>query len=201
MALSKDHKAATRQRIVRHASTRFRQDGLNAVGLRALLGDAGVTHGAFYAHFPARTDLVAEAVAQALADTRAALSQAADGAVQGERLDAVIDSYLSDLHVQAAARGCAGAALAPEIAREGAPVRAAFERGLDAIVALLADLLPPGGSAQQREDRARALFSLMMGCLQLARTTPSADAAARLLAAGRASARLLSRTDWEGAGG
>jgi TetR/AcrR family transcriptional regulator, transcriptional repressor for nem operon len=51
MRYGKDHKQATRQRIVEAAGRRFKQDGIDGAGVAAVMSDAGLTNGAFYAHF------------------------------------------------------------------------------------------------------------------------------------------------------
>ena len=196
MAANKARKEETRRAIIEKAAARFRRDGIAAVGLRPLVADAGLTHGAFYAHFPSRDDLVAEAVGAALADTLAMLRDVAHSAPEAGQLEALIGSYLSERHRVAMARGCAGAALAPEVARGDAAVRDAFGRGVDRIVALIAGLLPPGGTDIARVDRSRAIFAGMMGTLQLARTCDEADAG-RLLAGGRAAALATARLRWD----
>ena len=49
MRYSKDHKQATRQRIVEAAGRRFKQDGIDGAGVATVMSDAGLTNGAFYA--------------------------------------------------------------------------------------------------------------------------------------------------------
>jgi TetR/AcrR family transcriptional repressor of nem operon len=51
MRYSKEHKRATRQRIVETAGRRFKRDGIDGSGVAGLMADAGLTVGAFYAHF------------------------------------------------------------------------------------------------------------------------------------------------------
>ena len=59
----KAHKQATRQRIIETAGHRLKQDGIDGSGVATLMADAGLTNGAFYAHFASKDDLVATAVA------------------------------------------------------------------------------------------------------------------------------------------
>ena len=66
MRYSKGHKHATRQRIVEAAGRRFKQDGIDAAGIATLMSDAGLTNGAFYAHFESKDDLVANVLADQL---------------------------------------------------------------------------------------------------------------------------------------
>jgi len=192
----KGHKEQTRRTILEKASTRYRRDGLSAVGLRMLMTDAGLTHGGFYAHFPSRSALIAEAIGAALAETLKSLAKAVARAAPGNGVDAFIDAYLTSLHRDRPDRGCAAASLAAEIAREGAEVRKRFTKGTDAIVRLLADQLPPGGDPRDRVQRAFTVFSLLMGVLQLSRAIVDPRRSGRILASGRRAARTLALEPW-----
>ena len=66
MRYSKDHKQATRQRILEAAGRRFKQDGIDGAGVAAVMSDAELTNGAFYAHFASKEDLVANVLADQL---------------------------------------------------------------------------------------------------------------------------------------
>jgi len=44
----KEHKQATRQRIVETAARRLKRDGIDGSGVATLMSDAGLTNGAFY---------------------------------------------------------------------------------------------------------------------------------------------------------
>src|SRR6059036_1401128 len=74
MRYGKDQKQATRQRILQAAGQRFKQDGIDGAGIAAVMSDAGLTNGAFYAHFASKEDLVANVVTDQLLDTAARLS-------------------------------------------------------------------------------------------------------------------------------
>ena len=50
-----EHKQVTRQRIIDAAGRRLKQDGIDGSGVATLMADAGLTNGAFYAHFDSRT--------------------------------------------------------------------------------------------------------------------------------------------------
>jgi AcrR family transcriptional regulator len=53
---------------------RLKRDGIDGSGVAALMADAGLTNGAFYAHFESKEDLVASAVADQLRQQREAFS-------------------------------------------------------------------------------------------------------------------------------
>ena len=62
----KEHKEATKRRIIETAGHRLKRDGIDGSGVSALMADAGLTNGAFYAHFTSKEDLVATTVADQL---------------------------------------------------------------------------------------------------------------------------------------
>ena len=64
---AKEHKEQTRRRILEVSSRRFKSDGVDGSGIAALMADAGLTNGAFYAHFSSKDDLIATVVAAELA--------------------------------------------------------------------------------------------------------------------------------------
>ena len=72
-----EHKEATKRRIVEAAGRRFKRDGIDRSGIAALMADAGLTNGAFYAHFASKDDLVATAIADQLREQREQLLAAA----------------------------------------------------------------------------------------------------------------------------
>src|SRR6266542_6950232 len=77
----KDHKQATRRRIIETAGRRFKRDGIDGSGIATLMADAGLTNGAFYGHFESKEDLVANVVADQLLDQRLSFEdQPFDGA-------------------------------------------------------------------------------------------------------------------------
>jgi AcrR family transcriptional regulator len=54
---AKEHKQATRRRIIEAAGRRLKRDGIDGSGVSTLMADAGLTNGAFYAHFDSKEDL------------------------------------------------------------------------------------------------------------------------------------------------
>ena len=68
MGYSKSDKAETHARIVKVAAKRFRERGLEGIGVADVMKEAGVTVGGFYKHFGSRDELVVEALATAFKD-------------------------------------------------------------------------------------------------------------------------------------
>jgi TetR/AcrR family transcriptional repressor of nem operon len=148
--------------------------------LRTLVGDIGLTHGAFYAHFPSRSDLIVQSIEDALQKTFDHLRQVIAEVAPEKRLEAFVNEYLSTQHRNVSERGCAVAALVSEAAREGEEVRRAMINGINRGATLVGEILPPGGSKKARFVRGRTIFAGMMGALQLARVASGAEAEAIL---------------------
>jgi TetR/AcrR family transcriptional regulator, transcriptional repressor for nem operon len=175
---SKDHKQATRQRILEAAGRRFKEDGIDGAGVAAVMSDAGLTNGAFYAHFASKEDLVANA----LADQLRAQRQSFDAQPPDRQgLEAFIRSYLSPQHRDQYADGCPSAALLDEIARRPAATKQVFTDELMGVIDDIASRLDPTDAEAARTD-ALTLFGLMLGTLQLARVLTDRDLSDQLLA-------------------
>src|SRR5581483_12439530 len=108
MRFEKGHKAATRRHILDVASQCFRRDGVSAAGIAGIMGEAGLTNGAFYPHFESKEALVREALAGALADQEHRLKEELGA---GLDLEGAIRRYLNVAHLRSPAEGCPSAAL------------------------------------------------------------------------------------------
>jgi TetR/AcrR family transcriptional repressor of nem operon len=144
--------AAKHERIVKEASRLFRERGFEKVSVGEVMKAAGLTHGAFYAHFASKEELQAAAVAYG---QKVSLQRNKAKKNKGS----YVDRYLSPLHRDNPGDGCTMAALGQEVARSTPELKAAFERGLEEIL-----------SAQAR-DRKEAIFqaAAMLGGIVLAR--------------------------------
>ena len=187
MRYSKDHKQATRQRILEAAGRRFKEDGIDSAGVAAVMSDAGLTNGAFYAHFASKEDLVANV----LADQLRAKRQSFD-AQHPDRpgLEAFIRSYLSPQNRDQSADGCPSAALLDEIVRRPAATKQVFTDELMGVIDDIASRLNPTDPEAAQTD-ALTLFGLMLGTLQLARALTDRDLSDQLLTRGVETAMKL----------
>jgi len=121
--------AAKHERIVKEASRLFRERGFENVSVGEVMKAAGLTHGAFYAHFASKEELQAAAVAygQKVSLERVQRNKAM-------RTKGYADRYLSPRHRDNPGDGCTMAALGQEVARSTPELKTAFERGLEEIL-------------------------------------------------------------------
>jgi TetR/AcrR family transcriptional repressor of nem operon len=161
----KEHKQATRQRIIETAGRRFKQDGIDGSGVATLMADAGLTNGAFYAHFASKDDLVAQVVADQLSTQATSFGNLPPGRAG---LTAFLREYLSPQHRDDPGAGCPSAALLDEIGRCPVETKDAYTGGARIIVDELAARLDPG-DPQSARGKALGLYTMAVGTLQLSR--------------------------------
>jgi TetR/AcrR family transcriptional regulator, transcriptional repressor for nem operon len=148
--------AAKHDRIVKEASRLFRERGFENVSVGEVMKAAGLTHGAFYAHFGSKQELQEAAVAYGQGAS-AARARSCGSTKKGRR--AYADRYLSIRHRDNPGDGCTMAALSQEVARSTPELKTAFERGFE-------EILSAGG-----EERKEAIFqtAALLGGVVLAR--------------------------------
>ena len=161
----KAHKEATRLRIIDTAGRRLKRDGIDGSGIATLMNDAGLTNGAFYAHFASKDDLVATAVAEQLRQQRANYGAYLPGRAG---LEQFVREYLSNEHRDSPEDGCPSAALLDEIGRSSDATKEAFTDGLLISIDNMAAQLSPD-DPQSARVKALTVFGMMVGTMQLSR--------------------------------
>jgi TetR/AcrR family transcriptional repressor of nem operon len=187
----KQHKEATRRRIIEAAGRRFKRDGIDGSGLATLMADAGLTNGAFYSHFASKEDLVATAVADQLHKQRLRFSDRAPGRAEVQQY---VRDYLSVQHRDNPVDGCPSAALLDEIGRGGDTTRRAYTDGFLALIDDVAARLAPD-DPQSARLKTLSVFALMTGTLQLSRALADRQLADQVLDQGIQSALTLLRIE------
>ena len=183
----KEHKEATRLRIIDAAGQRLKRDGIDGSGVSVLMADAGLTNGAFYAHFASKEDLVAAAVADQL---RQQLERYRTLAVDRDGVERLVREYLSIEHRDDPEHGCPSAALLDEIGRCSGTTKHAYTDGVLGLVDQLASILAPG-DPQAARVQTLSLFALLIGTLQLSRALDDQRLADEVLEQGLKNALAL----------
>lgn len=188
MRYGKGKKETSRSLILEVAGKRFCEDGIDASGIASIMSDAGLTHGAFYAHFESKEDLVKEVVEMALQRWRVALSEAAAAGPQGLRR--AIEEHLRPKHCGELG---VSAGLIAELVRHPRATRAMFADALLDCLVPVADCFAAHDESVRR-SQAAALFAQLIGTLQLARMMPDDKRSDEILQAGiEAACHLLER--------
>ena len=157
--------AEKHEKILSEAARLFRERGFAGAGVADIMKAAGLTHGAFYAHFASKDALAAEAVTRAFEQSEKRIESRMSGAKDAKQ--GFLDGYLTRAHRDNPGQGCAIAALGPEIARDPV-VRAPFTQQVKRMIGWMTDRFR-WRTRQAARDNAILALSASVGALILAR--------------------------------
>ena len=179
-----EHKTETHQKIVKDASRRVRAEGLSGAAVAAVMRDTGLTHGGFYKHFENKDELVMESLREAFQDIGDKLVRAAEESHSEAPWKAIVKCYLSLEYCDHAERGCPLPALAPELARVEETMKSQVFAEL---VKYRSRMLPfmPGRRTADKERAFFAIFSMMIGAVEIVRMMPDRAAQEKVLSSTR----------------
>jgi TetR/AcrR family transcriptional repressor of nem operon len=183
MKVSRKQVAEHRTRILAAAASLFRLRGFDEVTVAEVMKDAGLTHGAFYGHFPSKEVLIAEAI-------RHSLPQAPDEARPRRPAADFADGYLSVRHRDNRATSCLFSSLGTEAARGSAELRHGMTEGVRCRIGHLS-VEAEGEKPKEKRRAAIAAWSAMVGAMVLARLVDDEALSKEILSATRASLPLV----------
>src|SRR5947209_1723337 len=146
------------------------------------MADAGLTNGAFYAHFDSKEDLVANALAEQLREQRESFS--------AQPVEQIVRAYLSLQHRDNPEGGCPSAALLDEIGRSTEAIKRAYTDSLLVVIDDIAARLAPDDPPSARV-KTLSVFALMVGTLEVARSLADRQLADEVLEQGVQNALAL----------
>jgi TetR/AcrR family transcriptional repressor of nem operon len=160
MGHSQADKAKNRERILAMAAGQIRESGLESISVGKLMQSVNLTHGGFYGHFASRSDLLAQALKQALVEGEA-VARAANPQGKVRTFATIVKSYLSRTHRDSRNSGCAISALVSDVGRADEQSRAVMAEHIEAFVDKLAETLG--------DEKATAAVSTLVGAIALSR--------------------------------
>lgn len=186
MRYDSEHKARTRDRILKEAAAALRANGSDRLGVADVMNRAGLTHGGFYAHFKNRDELLSEAISYMFKDRYDHFFADSKSAEPRIALQGYIDSYLSKRHLDARETGCPIPILAGELHRLNHAARSRFDTAVNRMIDIIAALMERMGIDSPR-PRATSAVAEMVGAVAIARTLATASESEELLATAKAS--------------
>jgi TetR/AcrR family transcriptional repressor of nem operon len=170
-----------RAEIFGHAGRLFRLRGYAGTNIDDIMLAAGLTRGAFYAHFKSKEDLFAQVIGTGqglLWKLRA----------RDAEVLAVLDAYLAKEDLAATAQDCTLAALSGDVARGPLAGQLAYANVLHAVIGAMAR-----GRKRKLDPDATAAAILAIGAVSLARASGDRRLSDWLLRCARLAARALLR--------
>src|SRR5258708_3270369 len=147
-------KTHTHAKILKVAARRFRELGLDGIGVADVMKQAGVTVGAFYKHFKSRDELVVEALGTSFKDLDAWEERA-------ETLAQVLQNYLTEAHRDNPGTGCAMGALLGDMSHASKSAKTVYTARVKRSLAFTAGLWP----SEENADKRRRPFLILSGLL------------------------------------
>ncbi len=190
MPVTPARKARTRQEILDHAARLFRLRGYESTTIDDVMLAAGLTRGAFYAHFESKDDLFAEVLRTSHGLLRLLRNRKSiDPAGLAREAAKVLDDYMHKDHIGEVSVGCTLAALPGDVGRASLPARLAYANALYGVIAELGRARP---RPRRLDSNATAAAVLCVGAIGMARAVGDRKLSDWLLrCARRAAAQLL----------
>jgi len=170
-------KEKSHERILAAACSKLRKSGLTGITVNGVMRDAGMTVGGFYAHFPNRQTLLAEALRSSLNNSFLRLESLAAGRRGSRWVLSIARAYLSPEHRDNPESGCPLPASLGEIPRSGETVKDVLAEEMQRFQDVMSEHLKESGVPNNKSE-ALALISLMIGGISLShalRGSPLSD--------------------------
>lgn len=162
MSRKAKHNATVRKRILDAAGPVFRSKGYHDARIDTIMAKAGLTRGAFYAHFPDKAGLFVAVLSEPpllLTWLRARSAASPDALSLGMRH--VFRTYLAPDHTPLVAAHCTLATLGRDAGLAGGPAAAAYATAFDATIAEM----KRGGTTGQDSGTAETVLCLALGAI------------------------------------
>jgi len=186
MARPRKSEGDARERLVEAAGRGFRTGGFGGAGVDALAKGAGLTSGAFYAHFDSKAEAFRLVVADSLALLRNGVI-AFQERYGREWRDPFVDFYLGERMQVALDQACGVPSFSSDVARADDATRAVYEAELELLVAALA----AGFRGAHAKERALALLAVLSGAAAMARAVKDDHIRREILAAANTAAKAV----------
>lgn len=168
MPYSKEHKAATRQKILDSAIELFSSKGFDQVSINDLMQDAGLTRGAFYSHFNNKQAIYSKAIIAGAKKSRI-MQQKPDTMSTQEWTKNLLFGYLSEAHINQETSPCPLAFLVTDIANNEEDVKATYTRMYKHLNKVILTQLEVTPSNNPQEDDILAATAMMIGGVAIGR--------------------------------
>ena len=158
-----EHKDVSKQRLIEAAAGLFRRAGYHGIGINDLCAAAGLTRGAFYGHFEAKSDLFSAVISGShdFINRLRARTARSDKQLKKEAARVATD-YLDPKNRQPVIGGCSIASLAMDVVRSESDVKSAYA---DAVRTIVAEFRRGESGEVIDHQAARAALALCVGGL------------------------------------
>ena len=169
MNLKQLQKIESKERILNVASRVFKKNGYSATGIDQIMQEAGLTAGAFYAHFKSKTDLLEQTIEHSFNCSRKLLLKDIAHLSAEEKIKTVMNRYASSFHRDLPEKGCIIPSLAAEIYQGTKKSNKIISKHLNMWAGFLTQNLLNEGSETEKKQKALSMISQAVGSVLLSR--------------------------------
>lgn len=175
MPYSQEHKQQSREKILKSAAGLFTEKGFDNTSIDEIMAHAGLTRGAFYAHFQKKSQLYAEAILYAARVSRISAPKPKQFSEQ-QWLDKLIQGYLNQGRSTKDNGGCPLAFLVTDVVNQDPYIRKTYTKvfkGMNQIIGSYggsySESYRGSGIDADREQAVLALTAMMIGGVAVGR--------------------------------
>jgi len=185
MPYSKNHKETTRKKILNSAFSLFSTHGFDQVSIDDLMKHAGLTRGAFYAHFESKQAVYAKSIIAGAKKSRIT-HQKPEEITQDEWIKDLLSGYLSEDHIAQKFSPCPLAFLVTDIANNEDEVKTTYTRMYKMLnKTIRAQLTKNSEGKSPTEQEIFATTAMMIGGVAIGRALNDDETTKDLLASCR----------------
>jgi len=174
-----EHKEATRARILAASERLLKRDGVEGASVEAVMREAGLTVGGFYAHFESKDELARAALLYSVERSFARLTRDLDALDDRSFVRALIARYLQQAADPNLEQACPLTVLLPEVARSTPKFRDEFAARTAALLHAVEQRFPERHGLSRRET-ALSVFAALSGAVAMARAAATRRARERI---------------------
>jgi TetR/AcrR family transcriptional repressor of nem operon len=169
--MSREATVQSRKRILGAASKMVRERGVDATSIADVMQAAGMTNGGFYRHFQSKDEMIAAAIRAAFEEIVDRFDRRLEQSGAAAAIEAYVNEYLSDFHVEHPDCGCPVAAIGSEAGRRCDVFAEEFVAGSEQLIQRLSDTEARTTDATAASGRTAALHRLatLVGAIIIAR--------------------------------
>jgi len=186
MMRSRKSEGDARARLVEAAGRSFRVGGFGGTGVDGLAKQAGLTSGAFYAHFDSKAEAFRLAVAEGLTFLRNGILSFQERHGRNWR-EPFIDFYLGPRMEVALDEACGLPSFSFDVARADETTRLLYEAELEQLVEAVA----AGLRGAHARERALSLLAILSGAAAMARAVTNDEFRRQILGAANNAAKAV----------
>lgn len=165
MPYPKGHKERTKKKIVLVAKELFSYKGFDNVSIDELMENSGLSRGVFYTYFSNKEELFIEAISTGVAPKNSSELWRSFLDNSDSNLEAMIKSYMSDLHLNSPHGGCPLFSFPNEVARGSQELKKSYKKVAESITFQIENSTEEGSI----KNYSLAILSTIVGAMIISR--------------------------------